>query len=195
MAAHLLRADQQIGTGGGAPAPSPDARRGGAGGPVVLLGIDPGTRVVGWGVVAAEGNRLRFVEAGVLAPDAKLPVERRLAEIAEGLREIVRRHRPAEAAVEEVFVKADARAALMIGQGRGAALAVLGAAGVRVTGYPPATIKRAIAGNGKAEKGQVARMVGALLGLASPPTPADATDALATALCHALRFRLQTLVR
>ena len=130
---------------------------------------------------------MRAVTAGVVTAPAKLPLEQRLARIVVGIRELVREHRPETAAVEDVFVDADPRSALKIGFGRGAILAVLGEAELAVTSYPPATIKKAVAGNGRAPKEQVARMVGAILGLGALPQPLDASDALAVAITHALR--------
>jgi len=156
---------------------------------VRILGIDPGTRVVGYGVVDAEGSRLQCVVAGVVRAPASLPMEQRLARIAAGLRAVVAEHRPGTAAMEDVFVQNDPRAALKIGFGRGAILCVLGEAGLPVASYPPATVKRAVAGNGRADKAAIARMVTAILGLPGAPEPADATDALAVALTHALRAR------
>jgi crossover junction endodeoxyribonuclease RuvC len=160
---------------------------------VRILGVDPGTRRLGFGVIEASGSRLVLLECGVLAPPAGDPLERRLAAIAAGLRAIIARHAPAAVAVEDVFVKADPRAALAVGQSRGAVLAVAGEAGLPVSAYPPATVKRAVAGSGAAEKGRVGRMVAAILGLPSTPAPADASDALAVAITHALRRKLQTL--
>jgi len=145
--------------------------------------------VVGWGLVEAEGSRLRFVEAGALRAPSGAPIERRLAALATQLREVVRRGRPDAVAMESAFVKLDPQAALAVGEGRGALLAVLGEAGLGVASYPPATVKRAVAGNGRAAKEQVARMVAAILKLPGPPEPLDATDALAVALTHALRDR------
>lgn len=162
--------------------------------PLVILGLDPGTRVVGFGVLRVEGTRMALLEAGVLRPPAGDPLERRLAGIAGRLREVLERHRPQEAAIEDVFVKADPRAALAIGHGRGALLAVLGEARIPIASYPPATVKRAVTGQGRAEKAQVARMVAGILGLTRLPQPLDATDAVAVALCHALRGSSQDLV-
>ena len=156
-----------------------------------ILGIDPGTRIVGYGVIDAQGTTLKLVEADVLAVTAKDPIEQRLAALASGLREVVGRLAPDSAAVEDVFVKADPRAALAVGHGRGALLSVLGEAGLEVRGYAPASVKRAVAGNGRAGKEQVARMVGAILGLERLPEPLDATDALAVAIAHSLQLRSQ----
>jgi crossover junction endodeoxyribonuclease RuvC len=107
---------------------------------------------------------------------------------------LLARHRPAAAAVEDVFVKSDPRAALSIGHGRGAVLAVLGGHGIPVHDYPPASVKRSVAGNGRAGKEQVARMVGILLGADVGAIPRDATDALAVAIAHALAARTQAIV-
>jgi len=154
---------------------------------VRIIGIDPGTRVVGYGILDQEGSTLRCVDVGVVSAPAKLPLEQRLARIAEQLRAVVERHRPTTAAMEDVFVANDPRAALKVGMGRGAILAVLGAAELSVASYPPATIKRAVGGNGRAPKEQVARMAAAIVGLSAPPQPLDASDALAVAITHALR--------
>ena len=154
-----------------------------------ILGIDPGTRVVGYGIVDRDGSRLHCVAAGVVSAPASLPIEQRLARIARGLREIVAEHAPQAAAMEDVFIDVDPRSALKLGFGRGAILAVLGEAGLAVASYPPATVKKAIASNGRADKAQIGRMVTAILGLGALPGPADATDALAVAITHALRMR------
>jgi crossover junction endodeoxyribonuclease RuvC len=161
---------------------------------MLILGIDPGTRIAGYGLVETQGQRFRLVAAGVLAAPAGAPVERRLAAIAAGLREVIAAHRPASAAIEDAFVRADPRAALLVGQGRGALLAVLGEHTVPVRSYPPASVKRAVAGNGRAGKEQVARMVAAILGVAGVPEPLDATDALAVAIAHGLASRSEALV-
>jgi len=152
-----------------------------------ILGIDPGTRVVGYGVIEQQGSRLRCTEAGALRVSASLPMPIRLARLAAGLREVMARHQPNEVAMEDAFVARDPGAALKIGAGRGAIMAVIGETEHDVANYPPATIKRAVAGNGRAPKEQVARMVAAILGLEGPPEPLDATDALAVAITHALR--------
>ncbi len=159
---------------------------------MLVLGLDPGTRVVGYGLVEALGSKLRLVGAGVLTAPGSDPVEQRLAKIAKGLALLVAEHRPGIAAMEDAFVRDDPRAALVVGQGRGALLAVLGEHGIAVRSYPPATVKRAVAGNGRAAKEQVSRMVAAILGANGPLGPLDATDALAVAITHSLKS--QTLV-
>ncbi len=156
------------------------------------MGIDPGTRDVGWGVIESEGTRLAFVAAGVIRADPKAALSERLALVARELRGLIAAYEPVSAAVEDVFVKSNPRAALAIGHGRGVILAGLGEAGLTVRDYAPATVKRALTGNGRALKSQVARMVGVLLG--ETDLSLDASDALAVAVAHATNLRSQTIV-
>lgn len=150
-----------------------------------VIGIDPGTHVCGWGVVAREGARLVPLGHGAVRAPERAPIERRLAAVAAGLREVVARFAPTAAAIEEVFYGRDVRAAVRIGEGRGAALVVLAEAGIPVTGYANNVVKRAVTGAGRAGKEGVHRMVKAILGLAAIEGPLDASDALALAVCHA----------
>jgi crossover junction endodeoxyribonuclease RuvC len=158
---------------------------------VRILGLDPGSRVCGYGVIDADGGALRYVECGILTAPEDRPMEQRLGEIAKGLAEVVAELAPAVAAVEDVFAHHNVRSALALAQARGMALAVLGMAGVRVASYPPALVKKAVAGSGGAAKDQIARMVQALIGLKSLPR-ADATDALAIAITHGHTSRPMT---
>ena len=148
-----------------------------------ILGLDPGSRVCGYGVVEDLGSELRYVECGVLTAAEAKPMEERLGEIARGLREVIDELSPSEVAVEDVFVHHNARSALALAQARGMALAIVGLAGLRVCSYPPALVKRTVAGSGAAPKDQIARMVQALIGLRSLPRM-DASDALAVAITH-----------
>jgi crossover junction endodeoxyribonuclease RuvC len=131
---------------------------------------------------------------GVFSAPASAPVEERLATIAKGLREVIGAYRPDAAAMEDAFVRVDPRAALLVGQGRGALLAVLGEGKIPVRSYPPASVKRSVAGNGRASKEQVARMVAAILQERQLPGPLDATDAVAVAIAHALARPTETLL-
>jgi crossover junction endodeoxyribonuclease RuvC len=155
---------------------------------VRILGLDPGSRVCGYGVIDAAGGGLRYVECGVLTAPADGPMEQRLGEIARALQEVVGELAPTVAAVEDVFSHANPRSALALAQARGMALAVIGLAGLEVASYPPASVKKAIVGSGRADKTQVARMVQALIGLRGEPR-VDATDALAVAIAHGLASR------
>lgn len=148
-----------------------------------ILGLDPGSRVCGYGVIDDTGGALRYVECGVLTAAADLAMEVRLGEIARGLREVIDELAPAVVAVEDVFVQHNARSALALAQARGMALAVIGLAGLRVASYAPALVKKSVTGSGSAGKEQIARMVQSLIGLRSLPR-ADATDALAVAITH-----------
>ena len=161
--------------------PSPPDRRPAA---LRVLGVDPGTRLMGWGVVEAEGTRLVALGHGVLRAPAAASIAARLALLAQGLREVLRLHAPAEAAVEEVFYGTDARAAVRIGEGRGVALLVLAEAGLAVRGYANNVVKKAVAGGGRADKERVQAMVLRILGLHERPETMDASDALALAVCH-----------
>lgn len=155
--------------------------------PSRVLGIDPGTRVLGWGVVSREGARYRCHAHGVIRPRRTDPMPARLAAIAAGLREVIADHAPTEAAMEEAFHGRDARAALRLGEGRGAVLLVLAEADLPVAGYANNVVKRAVTGAGRATKERVAAMVCRLLTLDAPPATLDASDALALALCHLQR--------
>ena len=153
-----------------------------------ILGLDPGSRVCGYGVIDFVGERLAYVECGVLTAPEGRAMEERLGEIARGLREVIGELAPAVVAVEDVFSHQNVRSALALAQARGMVLAVCGLAGLRVSSYPPASVKKAVSGSGRADKEQIARMVQALIGLRSLPR-ADATDALAVAITHGRSIR------
>ncbi len=154
-----------------------------------ILGIDPGSRVCGYGVVDDAGGELRYVECGVLTAPADRAMEIRLGEIARGLREVIDELAPTVVAIEDVFTHANPRSALALAQARGMALAVCGLAGLRVASYPPALVKKAVAGSGGASKDQIGRMVRVLIGMRSLPR-ADASDALAVAITHGRTVRV-----
>jgi crossover junction endodeoxyribonuclease RuvC len=153
---------------------------------VKVLGIDPGTAACGWGIVQGSGNILRAVDHGSWRTPAGQRPELRLRTIFEGVAELIARHRPEALALEDLYVGADARTALSVGQARGAVLVAGAVAGVACSEYPPATVKQAVCGYGRAEKLQVQRMVKAILALDELPRPDHAADALAVAICHAL---------
>lgn len=150
----------------------------------VILGIDPGSRYTGYGVIESAGQKSRHIASGRLnVSEGDMPL--RLLKVFDGLAELIERFRPAEIAIEETFVnRANAQSALVLGQARGAAICACARAGVPVAEYAAAQVKLAIAGNGRAEKEQVGHMVKVLLNLREK-IAADAADALAVALCHA----------
>ncbi|MGI8945131.1 MAG: crossover junction endodeoxyribonuclease RuvC [Thermoleophilaceae bacterium] len=152
---------------------------------VVVLGIDPGTAHTGFGVVMARGQRLAALDGGVISTRPDEPLERRLARIHERVCELIAEHRPDAVAVEELYFGRNVRTAFAVGQARGVILLAAGTAGLPCFSYNPQQVKQAVCGSGRAEKGQVQRMVGALLELAEPPAPDHASDALAVAICHA----------
>ena len=151
---------------------------------VRVIGIDPGLRRTGWGVVDQDGNAVRFVASGTIRPDNKLPLALRLATVHDGLSAIIREWHPDEAAIEETFVNKDARATLKLGQARGVAMLVPALAGLPVAEYAPNQVKKTVIGVGHADKKQVSMMVKVLLPKATFDSE-DAADALAIAMCHA----------
>ena len=154
-----------------------------------VLGIDPGSRYCGFGVVEdAGGTRVRHLAHGVLSLGEEVPIEERLRLLHAGLVRELALHRPDVVAVEDVFHARNARSALVLGQARGVALLAAAQSGATVRSYPPSTIKQAVTGTGRAEKEQVGRMVAVLLGITIVGR-ADASDALAAAICGILRAR------
>lgn len=149
-----------------------------------LLGIDPGLRFTGWGLIETDGNRLRHLADGVIATDGASPVPERLKVLHDALAVLLAEHRPHEAAIEETYVNRNGAATLKLGYARGVALLAPALAGVPVTEYAAKTIKMAVVGTGGAEKEQVQMMVRRLLPGAGIRR-ADAADALAVAICHA----------
>ena len=152
--------------------------------PIRILGIDPGLRRTGWGMIACEGNRLMYLACGSVETSDKAALAERLVTIHDGLVRIVDEFRPDEAAVEATFVNRDAVATLKLGQARGIALLVPARAGVAVAEYAPNLVKKTIVGAGHAEKAQIRMMIGVLLPRADPQSE-DAADALAIAVTHA----------
>jgi crossover junction endodeoxyribonuclease RuvC len=161
--------------------------------PIRILGIDPGLRRTGWGVVAIEGNRLSYLACGSLASDDKAALATRLVAIHDGLRRVVAEHGPDEAAVEATFVNRDAAATLKLGQARGIAMLVPALAGLPVAEYAPNLVKKTIVGSGHSEKAQIRMMIKVLLPKADPQSH-DAADALAIAVTHA-HHRQSTVLR
>jgi len=153
---------------------------------VKVVGIDPGTAACGYGIVHESGGRLRGIGHGCWSTPAGEALELRLKTIHDGVARLIVEHTPDAVALEESYVGADARTALAVGQARGAVLVAAANAGVPCAESAPARVKQAVCGYGRAEKGQVQRMVKAILALDAIPTPNHASDALAVAICHAL---------
>ncbi len=151
---------------------------------VRIIGIDPGLRRCGWGIIESNGNRLSFIACGTITPPTDGPLATRLVELHHGISAVIAEHAPDEAAVEETFVSAGARSALQLGQARGVVLMTPALRGLPVGEYAANLIKKSVVGTGHAEKAQVQMMIKILLPTATFKG-ADAADALAIAVCHA----------
>ena len=151
---------------------------------VRILGIDPGLRITGFGVIDKQGSKLVYVSSGCIKTTETASLPDRIKTILDGIAEVVGAHSPHQAAVEKVFVNVNPQSTLLLGQARGAAIAALVGAGLPVAEYTALQVKQAVVGHGKAAKEQVQQMVMRLLQLPGTPSP-DAADALACAICHA----------
>ncbi len=158
-----------------------------------VLGIDPGTAITGYGLVEEAGGDLKLLTFGVIRTPAGQPLPTRLQLIYRALVDLAAEWQPETAAVEELFFSSNVRTAMSVGQARGVALLALANSGLSVAEYTPSAIKQAVTGYGNADKAQMQEMVRLLLGLAEPPRPDDAADALAVAICHFHSSRLATL--
>ncbi len=160
-----------------------------------VLGIDPGLSRCGYAAIEQVGSHPRAIALGVITTPPSAPLPRRLAELQQELRRLIAEVRPQVVAVERLFFQVNVRTAMSVGQASGLVLAEAAAADCEVVQYSPNQVKQAVAGDGAADKGQVQRMVQALLGLAAPPRPPDAADAAALALCHLAAAPLAARVR
>ncbi len=160
---------------------------------MLILGIDPGTAITGYGVIAHEGNHLRRVTYGVVRTEANLPMPARLRQIHHEITAIIDQYQPAVVAVEELFFNKNVRTALSVGQSRGVILLAAESAGLEIVEYTPLQVKQSVVGYGRAEKLQVQEMVRMLLCLTEIPKPDDAADALAIAICHAHSRKLNRI--
>ena len=158
-----------------------------------VIGVDPGTAITGWGIVEGDGNDLTMVAGGVITTTAGTPLPERLQVIYRELTDIVTQWQPSTAAIEELFFSKNAKTALAVGHGRGAAMLALANTNLPITEYKPLEVKQAITGHGGADKKQIQQMVKLLLNLDEIPRPDDAADALAIAICHLHSARLRLL--
>jgi len=161
---------------------------------VLILGIDPGTAITGYGLVREDDKGLALVDCGVITTPSDHPLPARLQVIYQGLADVIREHRPEAAAVEELFFSRNVRTALSVGQARGVVLLALADAGLPIHEYKPLQVKQAVAGYGGADKQQVQEMVRMLLNLDHVPQPDDAADAVAVAVCHIHSARMAALI-
>jgi crossover junction endodeoxyribonuclease RuvC len=162
---------------------------------MLVIGIDPGTAITGYGLVREDDSgNLSAVDYGVIQTSSKSPMPQRLLQIYRKLKQITRLHRPDNAAVEKLFFQKNVRTAISVGQGRGVAILALAEAELEIAEYTPLEIKQAVAGYGRADKVQMQQMVCALLNLDDVPHPDDAADALAVAICHLHSARMRTIM-
>jgi crossover junction endodeoxyribonuclease RuvC len=161
---------------------------------MLVLGIDPGTAITGYGLVrAAEDGSLTAVDYGAIVTDSGTPMPQRLAKLFESLNEIVLLHRPDVSAVEKLFFTRNVKTGISVGQARGVVLLGLAQANLEIAEYSPNEVKQAVSGYGNADKRQVQEMVRVLLNLEEAPKPDDAADALAVAICHLHSMRIRSL--
>jgi crossover junction endodeoxyribonuclease RuvC len=161
---------------------------------VRVIGIDPGFATTGYGVVERTDGRLRAIDHGAIRTPAGAAQAERLGTLQAAIDELLSRHAPEAVSVERLFFNVNVRTAMAVGQASGVALATAAARGLPVFEYTPLEVKQSVVGVGNADKNQVAVMVASLLGLGSPPTPADAADACAIAICHLVRARLSAAI-
>ena len=152
---------------------------------MIILGIDPGLAIVGWGVVEYRNSRFSTLAYGSLQMPAGMPTEERLQRIWEGMCELIERYHPDELSIEELFFNTNITTGIRVAEARGVILLAAQQKGLRIQEYTPLQVKQAVVGYGRAEKKQVITMVTMLLGLEKPPKPDDTADALALAICHA----------
>jgi len=162
---------------------------------MLVLGIDPGTAITGWGLVREDkAGNLSAVDFGVVRTSSKIAIPERLRQIFHQIQEIAKLHQPDSGVVEKLFFQSNVKTAISVGQGRGVAILALAEAGIPVSEYSPLEIKQAVAGYGGADKHQVQHMIRALLNLDDIPQPDDAADALAVAICHLHSYRMDKLM-
>ena len=161
---------------------------------MIVLGVDPGIANTGYGIVRSEGSRLDAIQYGVIETAAAAPLEQRLTEVFADIGDMIDRFQVDSVAVEDLYFGANTSSAMSVGQARGVVLLAAGQRNVPVRAYTPQQVKAAVCGVGRADKGQVARMVARLLSLPAPPKPDHAADALAVAVCHSSRAPLAEAV-
>ena len=160
---------------------------------MIILGVDPGTAITGYGIVQSDGDNLTLIDYGAITTPADWQMPRRLQHIYGELTALIAAHQPTDAVVEKLFFSKNARTALSVGQARGVALLAAAQANLAIHEYTPLQIKQAVVGYGRAEKTQIPQMVKMLLQLDFVPQPDDAADALAIAICHAHSARYERM--
>jgi len=159
---------------------------------MIIMGIDPGFAITGYGIVKYEGNKFSVLDYGVITTEASMELPRRLLILNNGLEDLIRMYQPAAISVEELFFNKNIKTALNVGHGRGVALLAAAKSGVGVYEYTPLQVKQAVVGYGRADKQQMQHMVKLILNLREIPKPDDAADALAVAVCHGHSYRMES---
>ncbi|MCR4434909.1 MAG: crossover junction endodeoxyribonuclease RuvC [Clostridiales bacterium] len=160
---------------------------------MVIMGIDPGFAITGYGVVKYEGNKFSVVDYGVITTEASVELPKRLLFLNDGLEKLIKQYSPQAISVEELFFNKNIKTALAVGHGRGVAMLAAAKSGVDVFEYTPLQVKQSVVGYGRADKNQMQQMVRIILNLPEIPKPDDAADALAVAICHGHSHRMNAL--
>ena len=161
---------------------------------MIIMGIDPGFAITGYGIVQYEGNKFSVIDYGVVTTDAKTLLPDRLLKLYSSLEELIGRYKPDAISVEELFFNKNIKTALAVGHGRGVALLSAARSGVGIYEYTPLQVKQSVVGYGRAEKTQIQQMVKVILNLPVIPKPDDVADALAVAICHGHSYRMGSLM-
>lgn len=160
---------------------------------MIILGIDPGFAITGYGVVKYEGNKFSAIDYGAITTESSMELPKRLLHLHDLLRELILRHKPDAISIEELFFNKNIKTALTVGHGRGVAVLAAAESGIDVFEYTPLQVKQSVVGYGRAEKAQVQQMVKIILNLPQIPKPDDVADALAIAVCHGHSYRMSSL--
>lgn len=160
---------------------------------MIIMGVDPGFAITGYGIVKYEGNKFTAVDYGVITTKSGIPLAERLLQIDMHMDMLIKEYRPEAISVEELFFNKNIKTAIMAAHGRGTVLTAAARAAVRVFEYTPLQVKQAVVGYGRADKNQIQQMVKAMLNLKEIPKPDDASDALAVAICHGHSYRLEVV--
>lgn len=161
---------------------------------MIIMGIDPGFAITGYGVVKYEGNKFSVLDYGAITTDASMKLSQRLLVLNNDLEELIRRHEPDAISIEELFFNKNIKTALTVGHGRGVAVLAAAKSGTDIYEYTPLQVKQSVVGYGRAEKAQIQQMVKAILNLSAVPKPDDVADALAVAICHGNSHRMGAIL-
>lgn len=161
---------------------------------MIIMGIDPGFAITGFGVVEYKGNKFSVLDYGAITTDASMKMSQRLLILHNRLEEIIYKHKPDAIAIEELFFNKNIKTALTVGHGRGVAVLAAAQSGVEIFEYTPLQVKQSVVGYGRAEKAQIQQMVKAILNLSAIPKPDDVADALAVAICHGNSHRMGSIL-